>query len=55
MKDQHFIEAGYLRAAKDWFSSLPVGRRNYFKTHYRLNNDAKLIRFWINNIKERQS
>ncbi len=38
--------------AKKWFSSLPAGRRNYFKASYRLNNDAKLVRFWINNIKE---
>ncbi len=41
-----------LNAAKAWFSSLPAGRRNYFKQSYRLNNDAKIVRFWINNIKE---
>lgn len=41
-----------LNAAKAWFSSLPAGRKSYFKEHYRLNRDDKLVRFWINNIKE---
>lgn len=41
-----------IRAAKDWFSSLPASRRTYFKVHYRLNKDDKLVRFWINNIKQ---
>lgn len=39
-------------AAKKWFSNLPIGRRNYFKEHYRLNSDDKIVRFWFNNIKE---
>lgn len=51
MKSSKYSEQDKL-AAKKWFSSLPAGRKNYFKQSYRLNNYDKIVRFWVNNVKE---
>ena len=40
-----------VKEAKSWFSSLPAGRKSYFKKHYRLTRDEDIVRFYVNNVK----
>lgn len=39
-----------IKAAKQWWHSLPSGKKKYYKEHCKLGDEAKLTRFWLNAI-----
>ena len=44
-----------VQEATKWLRSLPTGKKLYYREHYKLNDPARLVRFYLNTIKPQEA